>query len=103
MRFAPCALMGPQQRPQAIGANCVPPRDGLHNALRSLAARNRAVYGVAFLANSRAIGCKNRLVSHPDSHHNSLTRVMQTIPGFLGRLGSSRNAVWPSDGISFEQ
>ena len=59
-------------------------RDGLHNSMRSVAARTRAVYGVAFLANSRAIRCKNRLVAHPDPHHHSLARVMQTIPSAYG-------------------
>ena len=34
------------------------PRDGLHNSLRSVIARPRAVYCVAFFANSWAIGCK---------------------------------------------
>ena len=35
-----------------------PIRDGLHNSLRSVIARRRAVRCVAFLANSRAIGCE---------------------------------------------
>jgi hypothetical protein len=35
--------------------------DALHNSLRTMAARTRAVYGVVFLANSRAIGKKNAL------------------------------------------
>ena len=34
------------------------PRDVLHNSLRSVIARSRAVRCVAFFANSRAIGCK---------------------------------------------
>ena len=65
------ALLRPSQRP----------RDGLHNSLRSVIARSRAVYCVVFLANSRAIGCKKRLVAHPDPHYHRLARVMQTIPG----------------------
>ena len=56
------------------------PREPLHNAVRTAAARNRAVYGVAFLANSLAIGCKKRLVAHPDPHKPSLARVVQGLP-----------------------
>ena len=36
-------------------------QDALHNSLRTVVARTRAVYGVVFLANSRAIGKKNAL------------------------------------------
>lgn len=56
-------------------------RVALHHSLRSVATRTRAVYGVAFLANSGAIGCTKRLVSHPDPHHHILAGVMQGIPG----------------------
>ena len=40
--------------------------DPLHNSSRPVIARPRAVCGVEFLANSRAIGCKIRLAAHPD-------------------------------------
>jgi hypothetical protein len=59
------------------------PRDALHNSLRTVAARARAVYGVVFLANSSAIGCKKRLVAHPDPRYPSLARVMQSIPSVV--------------------
>jgi hypothetical protein len=36
-------------------------KDVLHNSLRTVAARIRAVYGVVFLANSRAISKENAL------------------------------------------
>ena len=41
-------------------------KDPLHNSSRPVIDRTRAVCGVEFLANSRAIGCKIRLAAHPD-------------------------------------
>ena len=58
--------------------------DDLHNSLRSVIARSRAVHCVAFLANSAAIGCKKTpcapspsalppsregYAGHPQQHH----------------------------------
>ena len=42
-------------------------RDPLHNSLRSVVSRTRAVCCVVFLADSLAIGKKKRLASHPES------------------------------------
>ena len=44
------------------------PKDPLHNSLRSVISRTRAVCCVVFLANSRAIGCKKTpcIPSHPE-------------------------------------
>jgi hypothetical protein len=58
----------------------------LHNSLRSARARARAVHGVAFLANSHAIGCKKRLVAYPDPHQRILARVLQSFPRSLSDL-----------------
>ena len=41
-------------------------KDPLHNPSRPVIDRARAVCGVEFLANSRAIACKIRLAAHPD-------------------------------------
>ncbi|MFN7856494.1 MAG: hypothetical protein ACK5OA_07950, partial [Acidovorax sp.] len=49
-------------------------------------ARARAVHGVAFLANSQAIGYKKRLVAYPDPHQRILARVMQSFPSSHYRL-----------------
>ena len=59
-------------------------RDPLHNSSRPVMARNRAVCGVEFLANSGAHfsrdGCKIRLASHPDPCPTTSQRVMQSVP-----------------------
>ena len=41
-------------------------REPLHNSLRSVVKRTRAARCVVFLTNSLAIGCKRRLVAHPE-------------------------------------
>jgi hypothetical protein len=55
-------------------------KDALHHSLRTVAARSRAVYCVAFLANSPSYWREKRLVAHPDPHYHRLARVMQSIP-----------------------
>ena len=55
-------------------------KEVLHNSLRTVLARLRAIHFVAFLANSTAIGKKRRLVAHPYPHYHRLARVMQDIP-----------------------
>ena len=52
-------------------------RDGLHNSLRSVIARSRAVRCVAFLANSWAIGCTPRLAFHPEPWRASLRAMFR--------------------------
>ena len=56
------AAIGPlqcfSQRMQSACFSRVTPRDVLHNSLRSVMARTRAIRCVAFLTNSTAIGCK---------------------------------------------
>ncbi len=62
-------------------------RNPLHNSLRSVIARARAVHCVVFLANSWAIGCKKTPCGPSRSARHSLARVMQRVPSFLdGRL-----------------
>ena len=63
-----------------------PSRDPLHNSLRSVVARARAVRGVVFLANSPAIGKKRRLVAHPDPR---ITVPPELCRGSLARALSS--------------
>ena len=65
--------------------------DDLHNSLRSVMARSRAVHCIAFLVNSAAIGKKRRLVPHPDPHYHRLARVMQVI---LNSTTSEYRAGW---------
>jgi hypothetical protein len=54
-------------------------KDALHNSLRAVGARTRAVYCVVFLANMPSYWQEKRLVAHPDPRHHSLARVMQSI------------------------
>ncbi len=54
-------------------------KDPLHNSLRSVIARARAVHCVVFLANSRAIGGKKTPCGPSRSARHSLARVMQRI------------------------
>ena len=67
-------------------------KDPLHNSLRSVVARARAVYGVAFLANSGAIGCKKAPCSPSRSAYHSSARVMQRIPKGLLHLEGAPNS-----------
>ena len=54
-----CTVMVLSQNDPTVGRFTTRiPRDVLHNSLRSVIARPRAVHCVAFLANSPAIGCK---------------------------------------------
>jgi hypothetical protein len=53
-------------------------KEPLQNSLRFALARARVVHGVAFLADSQAIGCKKRLVVYPDPHPRILARVLQS-------------------------
>jgi hypothetical protein len=55
-------------------------KDPLHNSLRSVAARARAVHCVVFLANSPAIGCKKTPCGPSRSAYHSPARVMQRVP-----------------------
>ena len=52
-------------------------KDPLHSSLRSVISRPRAVCRVAFLTNSRAIGCKKTPCSPSRSARHSLARAMQ--------------------------
>ena len=54
-------------------------KDPLHNSLRSVISRTRAVCCVVFLANSPAIGCKKTPCSPSRSDCHSLARVMQRV------------------------
>ncbi len=58
---------------------CPTVKDPLHNSLRSVVARARAVCGVAFFANSGAIGCKKAPCSPSRSTYHSSARVMQRV------------------------
>ncbi len=58
-------------------------RDPLHNSLRSVVARARAVCGVVFLANSQAIGCKKTPCGPSRSAYHSSARVMQRVPSVM--------------------
>ena len=73
-------------------------RDALHNSLRSVISRTRAVCRVVFIANSRAIGCKKTPCSPSRSDCDSLARVMQSIPSFTSiRLVSRSDALGDHD------
>ena len=68
------------------------PRDPLHNSLRSVISRTRAVCSVVFLANSPAIGVKKTPCSPSRSDCHSLARVMLRVPSDTVqrlRLGAS--------------
>ena len=65
--------------------------DDLHNSLRSVIARSRAVHCVAFLANSAAIGCKKTPCASSPSALHRLARVMQVI---LNSTTSEYRAGW---------
>ena len=54
-------------------------KDPLHNSLRSVIARARAVRCVVFLANSWAIDCKKTPCGPSRSAHHNLARVMQRV------------------------
>jgi hypothetical protein len=69
--------------------------------LRTVAARTRAVYGVVFLANSPAIGCKKRLLAHRNARYHSLARVMQSIPSVLSqKYVAMKPRLWGPCGIA---
>ena len=55
-------------------------KDPLHNSLRPVISRTRAVCCVVFLANSGAIGCKKTPCSPSRSGCHRLARVMQRVP-----------------------
>jgi hypothetical protein len=76
-RFAPAGLIA-SVHADARGAGS---GDPLHNSLRSVIKRTRAVCGVAFFANSPAIGCKRRLASPSRPACHSPAGVMQRVPG----------------------
>ena len=77
--------------------------DDLHNSLRSVMARSRAVHCIAFLVNSAAIGKKRRLVPHPDPHNHRLARVMQVIPSlWVGGVVRMRLQHQLVNGLEFE-
>ena len=63
-----------------------PIRDGLHNSLRSVIARPRAVRCVAFLANSPAIGKKSNAADRATPRYHRPQGVMQAIPNRLSHL-----------------
>ena len=54
-------------------------KDPLHNSLRSVVSRTRAVCCVVFLDNIRAIGCKKTPCSPSRSDRHILARVMQRV------------------------
>ena len=54
-------------------------KDPLHNSLRSVVARARAVRYVVFLGNSGAIGCKKTPCGPSRSAYHSSARVMQRV------------------------
>ena len=56
------------------------PRDPLHNSLRPVISRTRAVCCVVFLVNSGAIDCKKTPCSPSRSGCHRLARVMQRVP-----------------------
>ncbi len=56
-----------------------PIKDALHNSLRSVVSRTRAVCCVAFFANSHAIDCKKAPCSPSRADRHSLARVMQRL------------------------
>ena len=58
-------------------------KEPLHNSLRSVISRTRAVCFVVFLANSRAVGCKKTPCRPSRTDYHSLARVMQRL---LNRL-----------------
>ena len=77
------------------------PKDALHNSLRSVAARARAVRCVAFFANSPLLAAKRRLAAHPDPHCHILARVMQDIPNLKkGRAIGHLQARWTREAVS---
>ena len=51
----------------------------MHNSLRSVIARARAVHCVAFLPIAELFAAKRRLVAYPDPYYHRLARVMQVI------------------------
>jgi hypothetical protein len=53
----------------------------LDNALRHVKAQAWAVYGVAFLANSKLLDCEMRLVAHPNLHFAHSQRIVKSTPG----------------------
>ena len=75
-----CTVMVLSQNAPTVGRFTTRiPRDVLHNSLRSVIARPRAVHCVAFLANSRAIGRKKTPCGPSRSTLPPTARVMQVI------------------------
>ena len=78
----------PATEPQTVTR----PRDPLHNSLRSVIGRTRAVSCVVFLANSPAIGCKRRLAARSDPTATAspeLCRVSLAVYAWGSSRGSS--------------
>ena len=84
----PAAAQPQHLLPSYLQNENLDPRDPLHNSLRSVVARARAVCGVAFLANSGAIGCKKAPCSPSRSAYLSSARVMQRVPRAFGKTSS---------------
>jgi hypothetical protein len=49
----------------------------VHHGLRAALARARGAHRIAFVAHGVPVGCKKRLVAHPDEGKRFLARVVQ--------------------------
>ncbi len=49
----------------------------MHHGLRAALARARGAHRIAFVAHGVPVGCKKRLVAHPDEGKRFLARVVQ--------------------------
>ena len=77
---APCGACLPQRGALTCRQMRRVPRDPLHNPLRPVIVRTRAVHCVVFLSNSWAIGCKKTPCGPSRSARHRRARVMQRIP-----------------------
>lgn len=52
----------------------------MHHGLRAALARAGGAHRIAFVAHGVPVGCKKRLVAHPDEGKRFLARVVQAYP-----------------------